>query len=719
MRRAAIAAWCLTFLCLPANAAGHGSGASGTLVEVHGHRADGSEVARSFELASGGTARALDGAQPPSLIGQRVHVDDSSAQPGLQGTARAASEQRLAAAVAPGPRSLLVILVTTPDAPTPVATPEATRTAVFTSETSANAFYVQQSAGATRFVGRVRSDGDIAGPLAIGVSTTGCDARALAAAADARARAAGWAVDAYDHVHYALPSTSQCPWAGLGALPGRLTWSNGNLSTRVMAHELGHNLGAHHANSSRCTDAGAVVTLSRTCTSSEYGDPFDVMGHAARLMSSWHRAKIGELPSAQELRLRDSQTVTLVSSDDFAADGPRLLLVPRKSPGVAVSSWLAVELRSELGPFDLWRAGDPVTTGLSVRVVPAMTIAAQSQLLDARPDTSSFADAPLQAPDLFRDDAHAITIKLNAITGAAASVTVTMPALVDDVPPSTPRNLSFAGDTNAVVLRWAAAADDEAVAHYEVLRDGVLVGTTPGLSFEDTRVAALTETTYRVTAVDTSGNRGAPLSVRAVLADATAPGAVPGLAAAANGAEVTLTWSTAADNRAIRGYRISRDGVLRSEVRDLTFTELPPAGSHRYAVSAVDTTGNVGPSTEVLVDTKAPPPPAPPIGILSPDAADTTTGSALQVPGPTTPSAARRPRIERTRYRRRGREVTMTFVATGATSLSAYVGSRRVGRASGARLNVRIRVPRAVKRRKIRVLAASPAGSASRTYALR
>ena len=88
----------------------------------------------------------------------------------------------------------------------------------------------------------------------------------------------------------------------------------------------------------------------------EYGDPFDVMGIVERLMSSWHRAQLGQLPAGQELRVRQSQTVGLVSSDDFATAGPRLLLVPRKQPRVPVSSWLAVELRSQAAPFDMWPA---------------------------------------------------------------------------------------------------------------------------------------------------------------------------------------------------------------------------------------------------------------------------------------------------------------------------------------------------------------------------
>ncbi len=683
-----VALVCSCFLALfPASALGDHAGVTGTLVETHGHRPDGTEVGKSFAIRSGGGVRPLADSQPQSLIGQRVHTDDDDAAPGLQGTVRAEGEQRLAAAVPPGPRSLLVILVTTPDAPVASATSDAARTAVFTGAASTNALYQQQSGGATRFIGLTRDDGDIAGPLAIGVATTGCNTKVLADAADAAARAAGWAVDAYDHVLYALPKTVACAWAGLGRTPGRQTWSNGDLSTRVVAHELGHNLGAAHANSYRCTDAGgAPVALSTTCETTEYGDPFDVMGLPARLMSSWHRAQLGQLPAGQELTARASQTVTLASSDNFATAGSRLLLVPRKEPRTAVSSWFAVELRSVLGPFDLWATADPVTTGLSVRIVPNLTLSKQSQLLDARPGTSSFADAPLQVGETIRDEAHGIAISLNSITGTAANVTVTMPQLVDDVPPSAPGDVSLSGDTNAVALGWPPADDDEAVSQYEVKRDGVLIGTTPGLRFDDARTAELTSTTYEVTAVDTSGNRGAPAVVTATLADATAPSAVPGLALSARGADVTVSWAPAQDNRAIRSYRVLRDGVFWADVTGFSSTDRPPAGQHRYAVSAVDTAGNIGPPTEMLLTTRP----------------------------SVTPT-----RIVLLRRKRKGRVVTLRFAANGATSLAAYRTGRRVAQTSGTHLTLRLRVPRQARRPTVRIIASSPAGHISERFALR
>jgi hypothetical protein len=666
-------------LVLPASAIG-ATTVTGTLVEIHGHQADGTEVEHSYAIDAGDHDHPLtDEHQPRSLIGQRVSVADRDVTPGLQGGVSAADHQRVAAAPATGARSLHVILLTMPDAPQPLATPDAARTAVFTGPASADALYEQQSAGATRFIGRLRNDGDVAGPLQIPVA--GCDYWVIEDAADAAARSAGWEPSAYDHILYALPHNPSCDWVGLGDMPGRHTWLNGTLGTGFVAHELGHNLGAHHANAYRCTDGGAAVTLSGTCDSSEYGDPFDVMGHGG-LMSSWHRAQVGQLSVAQQVRVRDSQTVTLVSSDDFTSPGPRTLLIPRKDPGRAVTSWISLELRSSLAPFDVWTLGAPVTTGISARIVPDMTSHTQTQLLDARPTTDTYQDAPLQPGESLRDAAYGITVSAGAIAGGTAAVTVTMPALMDDLGPSAPQNLAYAGDSNGATFTWSAATDDDAVDHYEIERDGTIIGTTRSLSFSDTRVADVVVSLYRVAAVDRSGNRGAPASLHVSLRDATPPSMVPGLKATASPAKVALSWSPAQDNQAIRGYRVVRDGVTVAQVPQTTFSDRPRGGPHRYEVIAEDTSFNRG------------------------------VPAAANIVAPT-------PRTVLSNSSRKGRVITMRFHADGATSMRAYSAGRRIARAKGSRLTVRLRMPPRAARRTVRVVASSRAGSSAHTWTVR
>ncbi len=63
-------------------------------------------------------------------------------------------------------------------------------------------------------------------------------------------------------------------WAGRGYVGSKGTWLNGNFSLRVTAHELGHNYGVFHANYWNSTG----MTVIGPGTSTEYGNPYDVMG---------------------------------------------------------------------------------------------------------------------------------------------------------------------------------------------------------------------------------------------------------------------------------------------------------------------------------------------------------------------------------------------------------------------------------------------------------
>ncbi len=63
-------------------------------------------------------------------------------------------------------------------------------------------------------------------------------------------------------------------WAGRGYVGSKGTWLNGNFSLRVTAHELGHNYGVFHANYWNSTG----LTVIGPGTSTEYGNPYDVMG---------------------------------------------------------------------------------------------------------------------------------------------------------------------------------------------------------------------------------------------------------------------------------------------------------------------------------------------------------------------------------------------------------------------------------------------------------
>lgn len=484
---------------------------TGVLVQRHGDRLDGTSTAAHYVLAAPQGRVQLASPQNPDLVGRLVTIADRDlARPGVQGTATPAQgPAHRVPGVAPlarpaaGPRSTLVVLVALSESAQPF-TPDEARQAVFSGPESASLLYAEQSHGASWLTGIRQPEGDVTGPVLVGTSGAGCPYDAIADAADAAIAQQGWSPSSYAHVLYVLPPLQDCDWAGLGEMPGRRAWSNGYLATSVIAHELGHGRGVHHASSLRCVGpSGEAVTLSDSCTPSEYGDPFDVMGLGAHLMSAFHRAQVGDLPADARLLVTHAGAYPLGRTDD--STGTRLLLVPRKAPGQPVTEYYALEHRSALWPFDAFDVLDPVLGGVSVRLVPRLDASVQTRLLDMHPSTASLLDAPLQPSETFSDPDRPISLTVDP---QGDGVVVAMPPFVDDVPPTFAEKPWLETDVDQATLEWEAAVDDVAVDRYEIERDGAIVGTTTQTSYVDhPRGGRVVR--YRVFAVDTSANRTA------------------------------------------------------------------------------------------------------------------------------------------------------------------------------------------------------------------
>ena len=101
----------------------------------------------------------------------------------------------------------------------------------------------------------------------------------------AQAEAAAHVDDsAWQHVIIALPvGVTACGLggvAGIAEVGGKHVWDDGDFSVRVLAHELGHNLGLAHAGGLLCSSAEAPAPMGDSCSAAsfEYQDPFDAMG---------------------------------------------------------------------------------------------------------------------------------------------------------------------------------------------------------------------------------------------------------------------------------------------------------------------------------------------------------------------------------------------------------------------------------------------------------
>ena len=326
--------------------------------------------------------------------------------------------KRSLASTADPVRTVAVIMFNfTDDRRRPYTTDEARRI-VFTGDDSLNAFLSESS------FGRVSLVGDVFGWHTIHESSAGCRFERWAEAAREAALERDDDEGSYQHYIFVFPEVRSCNWAGMAELPGTNTWINGQLTLRVVGHELGHNLGTHHASALRCVADGRPVALSDSCTHEEYGDPFDIMGEGARHTSNWNKAKLGWLPASNLATATASGTFTLTAQEALTAD-VQLLRIPWGKTGL----FYYLELRQPFGSFfDNFEASDPAVNGISLRLAPDYRSADRSSLIDTNPATPSFEDAPLGIGRTFADPVHGVWIVNRWIVGGRATVEVSLGA---------------------------------------------------------------------------------------------------------------------------------------------------------------------------------------------------------------------------------------------------------------------------------------------------
>ena len=258
----------------------------GTLAMVHADNFDQGRSSYSYVVrGDDGSARPLQlSAMPDSLqIGMRVVATGTMASDGFsldvdQITILAAAPPQSAAddvSFAPITNNVLVILVKF--AGTTEAFFQAQVDQVMRTNGNSVANYYQEASYGKQLLNVTVTPWLLSATAA----PASCDYTAIGNAGDAAATAAGYNLASYQNRFYVFPNRSDCGWLGAAYVGSpRIAWSNGYNQLSVYGHELGHNFGLLHAASLYC--AGQVIGGS--CSSSEYGDPFSVMGN----MSAMH-----------------------------------------------------------------------------------------------------------------------------------------------------------------------------------------------------------------------------------------------------------------------------------------------------------------------------------------------------------------------------------------------------------------------------------------------
>ena len=596
----------ISFCALFALAAGPAHAIEGELTGVVADSFDSGSSETRWRLDTGNETVPVLPTQLPALApGQNtVEVTGEREAGAVVGPARLASAPTMAVL---GARKTAVIAVNFADDTSQPWTPAQLRGRVFTNSDSTSAFFREESHNQLWLAGKTGNlNGDVYGYYTIGAASGGCNYTSWASQAKAAAAADGFAAGAYQHVMYVFPQRN-CPWSGLAYLPGTESWINGAPSAFVTAHELGHNLGLNHAGSWNCTSGGAPVTLSASCTVSEYNDPFDVMGNLGdRHSHGWHLQRLGVLQESNVQTISASGTYSMTSAL-VPTSQPTTLRVPRtRDSGGNPIDWYYLETRESGGVFDDFSPVDPVVGGVSIRVNDNPTSSTRSKLLDTHPGSGGIFNASLAPGETFSDGRVSVTT-VSAGGGDATAVIILPGGPADTQAPSSPSAVrhSFTG-AGGVHLEWNASTDNTGVRVYLVFRDGEPIAST-GTTSVDTAPLPAGAHVYTVYAEDHAGNRSPASAPHAVVIPDAPPagrreafasddhrGPVIRLERRSAGGGGLVLVARARDAAAVRRLTLFVDGRRVGAARSarLRYRLKGPPGLRRVRVVALDGEGN-------------------------------------------------------------------------------------------------------------------------------
>lgn len=170
---------------------------------------------------------------------------------------------------------------------------------------------------------------------------------------------------------------------------------------------------------------------------------------------------------------------------------------------------------------------------------------------------------------------------------------------LDAVAPLAPTRLRGTyASYNVIKIAWDAADPAEVLAYDVYLGSTKVVTTAPGENFYIRRsLSADTGYAFSVRAIDAAGNQSAASQTAVTTAPPPnfAPTAPTGVSITGKtDTSISLSWTAAADDRGISGYRIYRNGLkLNVAILGTSFTDtgLSASTSYSYTIRAVDTDG--------------------------------------------------------------------------------------------------------------------------------
>jgi len=165
------------------------------------------------------------------------------------------------------------------------------------------------------------------------------------------------------------------------------------------------------------------------------------------------------------------------------------------------------------------------------------------------------------------------------------------------------------------------------------------VGTVTGLTQKVVTPSATT--TYVLTATNSGGSITASATVTVTGTQDTTPPTIPtGLTGTVlSSSSVKVSWNASTDNVGVTGYKVFRNGTLRTTLNALTYQDsgLTASTTYSYTVSAYDAAGNTSGLSTAISLTTAPAPPVIGSFVANPTSIASGSSSTLSwsVSGPT------------------------------------------------------------------------------------
>jgi chitodextrinase len=205
------------------------------------------------------------------------------------------------------------------------------------------------------------------------------------------------------------------------------------------------------------------------------------------------------------------------------------------------------------------------------------------------------------------------------ISADSNTETITTNAVPDTQAPTAPTLTASNITDSSVDLTWSGATDNVGVTGYDIYRNGSLLASVAGTSYQATGLTELTSYTFTVRAKDAAGNISGDSNIESITTTATpdtqAPTAPTLTANNITQTTVDLTWSGATDNVGVTGYDVYRNGSLLTSVTGTSYqaTGLNSATTYSFTVRAKDAAGNISAdsntetiTTVAIPDTQAP-----------------------------------------------------------------------------------------------------------------